>query len=125
MPIFRPLLALALTFTVARAAAQTAPPDTLQKPPASARYRDARNSPAHRAQDLLSRMTLDEKFWQLFMIPGDRDNPAHDYRHGSFGLQINVPAGMRAEAPRSDTLPSASVARARTPNASTRCSAGS
>ena len=111
MPMSRLLLALAVTLTVSRAAAQSAR-DTLAKPPAAAPYRDARISPAHRAQDLLSRMTLDEKFWQLFMIPGDRDNPAHDYRHGSFGLQINVPAGMRAEAPRSDTLPSASVARA-------------
>ncbi len=59
-------------------------------------------------------MTLEEKFWQLFMIPGDRDDPSHDYRHGSFGLQINVPAGMRAESPRSDTVSAATVARAHT-----------
>lgn len=78
----------------------------------AAPYRDARRSPAERAQDLIRRMTLDEKFWQLFMIPGDRDDPTHDYRHGAFGLQINVPAGMRAEALRSDTLAPAAVARA-------------
>src|SRR6185436_5096789 len=41
-----------------------------------------------RVADLLSRMTLEEKFWQLFMIPGDLDNPANDYSHGIFGLQI-------------------------------------
>ena len=41
-----------------------------------------------RVRDLLSRMTLEEKFWQLFMIPGDLDNPANDYSHGIFGLQI-------------------------------------
>lgn len=82
------------------------------RPPVDALYRDARRSPADRARDLLPRMTLDEKFWQLFMIPGDRDDPAHDYRHGAFGLQINVPATMRADTPRSDTLPAATVARA-------------
>jgi beta-glucosidase len=32
-------------------------------------------------------MTLEEKFWQLFMIPATR-RPAHDYSHGVFGLQI-------------------------------------
>lgn len=48
------------------------------------------------------------------MIPGDPDNPAHDYCHGAFGLQVNAPAGMRAEAPRSDTLPAAVVAKAHT-----------
>src|SRR6187401_1219422 len=41
-----------------------------------------------RVSDLLARMTLEEKFWQLFMIPGDLDNPANDYSHGIFGLQI-------------------------------------
>src|SRR6187455_2202430 len=41
-----------------------------------------------RVRDLLGRMTLEDKFWQLFMIPGDLDNPANDYSHGIFGLQI-------------------------------------
>jgi beta-glucosidase len=40
-----------------------------------------------RVRDLLARMTLEEKFWQLFMIPGDLDTPANDYSHGIFGLQ--------------------------------------
>ncbi len=40
-----------------------------------------------RVRDLLGRMSIDDKFWQLFMIPGDRDN-ADDYSHGAFGLQI-------------------------------------
>jgi len=43
-----------------------------------------------RVQDLLGRMTLEEKFWQLFMIPGDLDNPANDYSKGIFGLQIST-----------------------------------
>lgn len=88
--------------------------DSLSKPPASAVYRNAANSPAVRAQDLLARMTLDEKFWQLFMIPGDRDDGAHDYRNGSFGLQINAPIGMRADGLRTDTINAAVVARAHT-----------
>lgn len=47
-------------------------------------------SPQDRVQDLLGRMTLEEKFWQLFMIPGDLDNPANDYSKGIFGLQIST-----------------------------------
>ena len=51
-------------------------------------YRNPRLSAAARARDLLGRMTLEEKFWQLFMIPGDLDDTTHDYSHGIFGLQI-------------------------------------
>jgi beta-glucosidase len=105
-----PALSAAQTTNAARDAAR----DTTARPPADAPYRSPRLSPAERAQDLLGRMTLAEKFWQLFMIPGDRDTPSHDYGAGSFGLQINVPAGLRADAPRSDTLPADRVARAHT-----------
>lgn len=52
-------------------------------------YRDARLATDVRVKDLLGRMTLEEKFWQLFMIPGDLDDPSHDYSHGVFGLQIS------------------------------------
>jgi beta-glucosidase len=52
-------------------------------------YRDASRPVAERVRDLLGRMTLEEKFWQLFMIPGDLDDPANDYSHGVFGLQIS------------------------------------
>jgi beta-glucosidase len=51
-------------------------------------YRNPRRSVAIRVRDLLGRMTLEEKFWQLFMIPGDLDDSTHDYSHGVFGLQI-------------------------------------
>ena len=57
---------------------------------ARAPYRDPRLPIAVRVHDLLGRMTLEEKFWQLFMIPGDRDDPTHDYSHGVFGLQIGT-----------------------------------
>ena len=64
------------------------------------RYRDARLPIDERVRDLMSRMTLDEKFWQLFMIPGDLDTPANDYSSGIFGLQISATsplAGAHAE----------------------------
>jgi len=51
-------------------------------------YRDPARPVPERVQDLLSRMTLEEKFWQLFMIPGDLDDSGHDYSNGVFGLQI-------------------------------------
>jgi len=48
---------------------------------------DARLPVARRAQLLLRRMTLEEKFWQLYMAPGDpRGDSA--WRHGAFGLQL-------------------------------------
>ena len=60
-------------------------------------------------RDLLGRMTLEEKFWQLYMTPGDLDNPAHDYSAGSFGLQISVRPESVA---RRDTTPPPDAARA-------------
>ena len=66
------------------------PPQTDGPPP----YRNRQLPTDERVRDLLGRMTLEEKFWQLFMIPGDLDDPTHDYSHGVFGLQISVaPAG--------------------------------
>lgn len=53
-------------------------------------YRDASLPVERRVSDLLSRMTPEEKFWQLFMTPGGRDNPAHDYAAGAFGLQVDA-----------------------------------
>jgi beta-glucosidase len=62
---------------------------TFGQPTAGLPYRDPARPVAERARDLLARMTLEEKFWQLFMIPGDLDDPANDYSHGVFGLQIS------------------------------------
>ena len=59
-------------------------------------YRDARRSVDERVRDLLGRMTLDEKFWQLYMSPGNLDNPVQDYSNGEFGLQIGAPPGADA-----------------------------
>jgi len=51
-------------------------------------YRDAGQPVAARVRDLLGRMTLDEKFWQMFMIPGSLDDASHDFASGVFGLQV-------------------------------------
>src|SRR5512135_1283432 len=66
--------------------------------PASLPYRDARLPTEERVRDLLSRMTPEEKFWQLYMIPGDLDDPANDYSHGIFGLQIRTGEPRREQA---------------------------
>jgi beta-glucosidase len=53
-------------------------------------YRNAALPVDARVRDLLGRMTLEEKFWQLFMVPGDLDDPRNDYSHGIFGLQVRT-----------------------------------
>jgi beta-glucosidase len=79
------LLAAGLLLVPAPAPSQTAGPFP---------YRNRQLPVDERVRDLLGRMTLEEKFWQLFMIPGDLDDPSHDYSHGVFGLQISTaPAG--------------------------------
>ena len=44
-----------------------------------------------RVKDLVGRMTVEEKFWQLFMIPGDLDHAdSNQYKNGIFGLQVSA-----------------------------------
>ena len=66
--------------------------------PTTSLYKDAAAPVDARVRDLVGRMTLDEKFWQLFMIPGDLDDSTHDYSNGVFGLQIRfkTPSGVNA-----------------------------
>jgi beta-glucosidase len=54
----------------------------------SPRYKNAALGVDARVADLLSRMTLEEKFWQLWMVPGDLDSSTKVYEHGVFGLQV-------------------------------------
>ncbi len=62
--------------------AQVAPP-----------YKDPGLPVEARVKDLLGRMTTEEKFWQLFMIPGDLDKASpQQYRHGIFGFQVSAAA---------------------------------
>ena len=92
------LIRLLLLSTLAASVfAQAAPPP----------YKRADQTVDARVRDLLSRMTLEEKFWQLFMIPGDLDTPANDYSHGIFGLQTRPAKGggtARAHAERINAI---------------------
>jgi beta-glucosidase len=45
---------------------------------------------AARVRDLLKRMTPEEKFWQLFMIPGDLGKDPSLYKNGIFGFQLSA-----------------------------------
>jgi beta-glucosidase len=64
-----------------------------QKPP----YKNASLPIDQRVTDLLGRMTLEEKFWQLFMIPSSTDvltTPLDKeaYKNGIFGFQLSAAA---------------------------------
>jgi beta-glucosidase len=52
-------------------------------------YRKADAPVEARVQDLLSRMTLEEKFWQLFMLSTNLDGTIQKYTDGAFGFQIS------------------------------------
>lgn len=51
-------------------------------------YKDASAPVDVRVRDLLSRMTIEEKFWQLFMLAGSLDGGVGEYTEGAFGFQI-------------------------------------
>lgn len=43
-----------------------------------------------RVKDLLSRMTTEEKFWQIYMMPGDLDMGKEKFSNGIFGFQVST-----------------------------------
>jgi beta-glucosidase len=54
-------------------------------------YRNAKLAIPDRVKDLLSRMTPEEKFWQLFMIPGSVDSVNESkFTNGIFGFQFSA-----------------------------------
>ncbi len=53
-------------------------------------YKNQNLSVDERVDDLLGRMTLEEKFWQMFMIPGDLSDGEEKYTQGVFGFQTNA-----------------------------------
>ena len=55
-------------------------------------YKNARLPITERVKDLLRRMTPEEKFWQLFMIPVDLGKDESLYKHGIFGFQVSAAA---------------------------------
>lgn len=61
-------------------------------------YKNPNQSIEERVEDLLDRMTLEEKFWQLYMIPGDLSEGKEKYKNGLFGFQINVKGKSEDEA---------------------------
>lgn len=69
-----------------------------QRAAAQLPYRNPALPIDRRVHDLLSRMTRDEKFWQLFMIPGGREDSTADYSHGIFGLQNRSARSARGDA---------------------------
>ncbi|MGQ0704463.1 MAG: glycoside hydrolase family 3 C-terminal domain-containing protein [Gemmatimonadales bacterium] len=83
--------------------------------PGAPRYRYPNAPIEERVRGLIGRMTLEEKFWQLYMTPGDLDDPAHDWSRGAFGLQIAAPAGAdaRAHASRINAIQRSFVERTR------------
>ena len=59
--------------------------------PADPPYKNPDLPIPQRVEDLLSRMTLEEKFWQLYMMPGDVERIGKEkLKHGIFGLQIST-----------------------------------
>jgi beta-glucosidase len=75
-----PLLLAAVLGSAASAFSQTLPV-----------YKDSTQPTEKRVSDLLSRMTPEEKFFQLFMIPGEIPAGEEDrYRNGLFGFQVSA-----------------------------------
>lgn len=56
-------------------------------------YRDPSAAIDRRVEDLLSRMTPEEKFWQLFMLAGEFSGDESRYTDGLFGLQVPADPG--------------------------------
>jgi beta-glucosidase len=73
-------------FLLAACLFESDPANTQSIPP----YKNASLPIPARVQDLLQRMTPEEKFWQLFMIPGDLGTDKTKYRNGIFGFQVSA-----------------------------------
>jgi beta-glucosidase len=66
-----------------------------QSPPP---YKNPKLPIEQRVEDLLARMTPEEKFWQCFMIPGEvKPGEEAKYTHGIFGFQVSA-AGANSNA---------------------------
>jgi beta-glucosidase len=61
-------------------------------------YKNPKLPIEERVEDLLKRMTLEEKFWQLFMIPGDLSIGKEKLKNGIFGFQVSTKSSLGDEA---------------------------
>ncbi|MDD4604503.1 MAG: glycoside hydrolase family 3 C-terminal domain-containing protein [Bacteroidales bacterium] len=61
-------------------------------------YKDARLNLDQRVEDLLLRMTLEEKFWQMFMLPYDGTDSIEKFKQGVFGFQFSTKGQTSNEA---------------------------
>ena len=59
-------------------------------------YKDPKQLVEARVKDLIARMTPEEKFWQLFMIPGDLSDGKTKYANGIFGFQVSAKGNTEA-----------------------------
>ncbi len=59
-------------------------------------YKNPEKAVEERVKDLLLRMTPEEKFWQLFMIPGNLDHDKEKFHNGIFGLQVSATGSTNA-----------------------------
>src|SRR5688500_4357750 len=61
-------------------------------------YKDPSLSVDARVKDLLSRMTPEEKFFQLYMSPGEiKAGDEEKYKHGIFGFQVSASSKAEGE----------------------------
>lgn len=60
-------------------------------------YKDPDVDIEDRVEDLLSRMTVEEKFGQLLMVPGDFSDGMEKYKAGIFGFQLNTKSSSSAQ----------------------------
>jgi beta-glucosidase len=114
------VLVLALLPAVAGGQAVPSTARKIMRPVANAPWMDRAKSPDARARLLLSRMTLEEKFWQLYMTPGDPPRDSAGFAHGAFGVQLldlrdarDPATSARAAAARADSAQRFFVERTR------------
>lgn len=67
-------------------------------------YRDPSVPTEDRVMDLLSRMTEEEKFWQLFMLAGEFQGDCGRFQNGLYGLQMSVTADSMGLAERANRI---------------------
>ena len=61
-------------------------------------YKDKTLPVEVRVKDLVSRMTIEEKFWQVYMMPGDMSSLASEkFKHGVFGFQVHTLAATNPD----------------------------